>query len=137
MTARQWRLMPARRADHGKKEANVCWLGEHAVSHHKLAVQFPTSKWTYRHCCFARADKTSLPMHSAVSFGQGKNAEELMTNVAKNFATGSIGRSDLFSTRNDLIEAGGWTKGAVEKRPLKLPMTLLTRLRKKVRPARR
>ena len=40
MTARQWRLVPARRAQHGKKEANVCWLGEHAVSHHNLAVQF-------------------------------------------------------------------------------------------------
>ena len=32
--------MPARRAQHGKKEANVCWLGKHAVSHHQLAVQF-------------------------------------------------------------------------------------------------
>ena len=31
MTTQQWRLMPARRAQHGKKEANVCWLGEHAV----------------------------------------------------------------------------------------------------------
>ena len=40
MTAQQCRFMPARRAQHGKKEANVCWLGEHAVSHHKLAVQF-------------------------------------------------------------------------------------------------
>ena len=44
-----------------------------------------------------------------------KNAEELMTNVAKNFATGSIGRSDLFSYRNDLLKADGWTKEAVEK----------------------
>ena len=33
-------LMPARRSQHGKKEATVCWLGEHAVRHHKLAVQF-------------------------------------------------------------------------------------------------
>ena len=33
-----------------------------------------------------------------------KNAEEL---IARNFATSSTGRSDLFSHRNDLIEAGG------------------------------
>ena len=30
-----------------------------------------------------------------------------MTNVAKKFATGSVGRSDLFSHMNDLITAGG------------------------------
>ena len=38
-----------------------------------------------------------------------------MTNVAKTFATGSVGRCDLFSNRNDLIEAGGWTMEAFEK----------------------
>ena len=48
-----------------------------------------------------------------------KNAEELMTNVAKKFATGSGERSDLFS------------KEAVANCPMKLPMTLLTRPRKK------
>ena len=48
-----------------------------------------------------------------------------MTNVAKNFATGSIGRSDLFSHRNDLIRAGGWTTGAVEKRPREAPDDLV------------
>ena len=44
-----------------------------------------------------------------------------MTNVAKNFATGSIGRSDLFSYRNDLLEPGEWTMEAVEKRPREAP----------------
>ena len=54
-----------------------------------------------------------------------KNAEELMTNVAKNFATGSFGRSDLFSYRSDLLKAGGWTKEAVEKRPREAPDDLV------------
>ena len=40
MTGQQWRLMPARRAHHDKKEENVCSLGENVVSHHNLAVQF-------------------------------------------------------------------------------------------------
>ena len=40
MTAQQWRLIPGRGAEHGKKNANVSWLGEHSVSHHKLAAQF-------------------------------------------------------------------------------------------------
>ena len=44
-----------------------------------------------------------------------------MTNVSKNFAASSIGRSDLFSYKNDLIKAGGWTKEAVEKRPREAP----------------
>ena len=48
-----------------------------------------------------------------------------MTNVAKNFPTGSIGRSDLFPYRNDLIKAGGWTKEAVEKRPREPPDDLV------------
>ena len=54
-----------------------------------------------------------------------KNAEELMTNVAKNFATGSIGRSDLFSYWNDLLKAGGWTKVVVEKGPREAPDDLV------------
>ena len=70
---------------------------------------------------------SSRPNTFAVS-GQGdteeqarKNAEELMTNIAKKFATDSVGRIDLFSHRNDLLEAGGWTKEAVEKRPREGP----------------
>ena len=83
MTAQLWRLMPARRARHGKKEATLCWLGEHAVSLQTKQV-----------CpCTLR----SVTGKGDTEEQARKNAEELMTNVAKNFATGSIGRSDLFS----------------------------------------
>ena len=65
MTAQQWRLMPARRAQHGKKEANVCWLGEHAVSHHKLAVQFRRQSGRTDVVVLLEADQTSLPASRA------------------------------------------------------------------------
>ena len=133
MTAQQWRLMPARRAQHGKKEATVCWLGEHAVSHHKLAVQFRRQSGRTDIVVLLEQTKQVCQCTLRSVTGKGdteeqarKNAEELMTNVAKNFATGSIGRSDLFSYRNDLLKAGGWTKEeAVEKRPRDAPDDLV------------
>ena len=133
MTAQQWRLMPARRAQHGKKEATLCWLGEHAVSHHELAVQFRRQSGRTDIVALLEQTKQVCPCTLRSVTGKGdteeqarKNAEELMTNVAKNFATGSIGRSDLFSYRNDLLKAGGWTKEeAVEKRPRDAPDDLV------------
>ena len=143
MTAQQWRFMPARRAQHCKKEANVCWLGEHAVSHHKLAVQFRRRSGRTNMVVSLEQTKQVCQCTLRSVSGKGdteeqarKNAEELVTNVAKNFATGSIGCSDLFSCRNDLIKAGGRRRRSTNG-PVKLPMTLLTRPRKKVRPARR
>ena len=66
-----------------------------------------------------------------------KNAEELMTNVATNFATGLVGRSDFVSHTSDLIKAGGWTKEAVEKRPREASDDLVDTTSEKVRPAQR
>ena len=60
-----------------------------------------------------------------------------MTSVAKNFATGSVRRSDFFSHSNDLIKAGGWTKEAVEKRPREAHDGLVDTTSGKLRPARR
>ena len=122
MTARQWRLMAARRAQHGKKEANVCWLGEHAVRQSGRTDIVALPEQTKQVCqCTLR----SVSGMGDTEEQARKNAEELMTNVAKNFATGSIGRSDHFSNRNDLIKAGGWTKEAVEKRPREAPGDLV------------
>ena len=113
MTAQQWRLMPARRAQHGKKEANVCWLGEHAVSQHKLAVQSRLQSGHTDIVVLVEQTKQVCQCTLRSVSGKGdnqeqarKNAEELMTNVAKNFAASSIGRTDLFSYKNDLIKAG-------------------------------
>ena len=138
ITAQQWRLVPARRTEHGKKEANVSWLGE---PHHKLAVQFRRQSERPDIVVLLKQTKQVCQCTLRSASGKGdteeqarKNAEGLMTNVARNFATGSIGRSDLFSYKNDLIKAGGWTKEAVEKRPREAPNDLLE---KKVRPARR
>ena len=124
MTAQQWRLMPARRAQHGRKEATVCWLGEHAVSHHKLAVQFRRQSGRTDIVVLLEQTKQVCQCTLRSVTGKGdteeqarKNAEELMTNVAKNFATGSIGRSDLFSYERSaqswwMDEGGGGREAA-------------------------
>ena len=118
----------------------MCWLREHTVPHHKLAVQFQRPKWTYRHCWFARADQTTLRSVSGkvdTEEQARKNAEEVMTNVAKNLAISSAGRSALLSHRNDLIKEGGWTKEAVEKGPREAPDDLVDTTSEKGRPARK
>ena len=71
MTAQQWRLMPARRAQHGKKDANVCRLGEHAVSHHKLAAQFRRPSGRTDIVVFLEQTKQVCQCTLLVSFGQG------------------------------------------------------------------
>ena len=122
----------------------MCWLGEHEVSHRKLAVQFRRQRG--RTDIVALLEQTTQACQCTLRSVSGKgdteeqarkNAEELMTNVAKNFATGSIGRSDLFSYRNDLIKVGGWTKEAVEKRPREAPDDFVDTTSEKVRRARR
>ena len=126
MTAQQWRLMPARRAQPWQERGKcVGWESMPCLTtslrySSDVKVDVPTLL-----CCSSRPNKfaNALTLRSVTGKGDAeeqarKNAEELMTNVAKKFATSSIGRSDLFSYRNDLLKADGWTKEeAVEKRP--------------------
>ena len=128
MTAQQWRLMSARRAQHGKNEANVCWLGEHALSHQNFAVQFRRQSGRIDIVVLLEQTKQVAKALCGQFRGKGdkeeesrKNAEECMTNVPKKFATASVGRRDLFSHNNDLLKAGRWTKGALENLPREAP----------------
>ena len=66
-----------------------------------------------------------------------KNAEELMTNVAKNsrqVRSGAVTSSPSGTICSKLVDG---RRRRSRSGPVKLPMTLLTQLRKKVRPARR
>ena len=79
-----------------KRQMCVGW-GEHAVSHHKLAVQFRRQSGRTDIVVLLEQTKQVCQCTLRSVTGKGdteeqarKNAEELMTNVAKNFATGSI-----------------------------------------------
>ena len=67
----QWRPMPARRVQHGKKEATVCWLCGHAVYHQKLAVQFRRQSGRTDIVVVLERTQKSLLLHSVFSFGRG------------------------------------------------------------------
>ena len=109
-----------------QERAKVCWLGEHAASHHKLTVQFRRQS--------GRTDTVVLlEQTKQVCQCTGRSVSvkgETETNVAKNFATGSVGCSDLISQRIKSKLVDGRRRRS-RNSSVKVPMTLLTRPRKK------
>ena len=104
-----------------KAAVQKVWEGEHATSHHRLFVQKRVDRSLLvslyeqtRQICQVQV-KMFGPEDSEEAF---QKAAKLMTEIGETYATGSVGRSDLFKLRDDMIKKCGVNfKRASTKRP--------------------